>query len=112
MKKILPLFFLAFIVLFTSCEDSNSFSDAEGTVSFWANGPAYNGIDIWINDDFKGSVSEHFNIYTPDCNEAGTLTLALEPGTYSYRAYQRDYFEWTGKFTISDGTCTSTLLDQ
>ncbi len=111
MKKLLHLFTLALILVFaTSCDDQPFIEPTQGNVSFWTNAPAINGIDIFINDEFKGSIQEHLG-ETPDCGAIGTITLDLAPGNYTYKAYQRDFYEWNGTLTVSSATCVNKLLN-
>jgi len=110
-KKLLHLFTLTFILVFaSSCDDQPYIDTTQGNVSFWTNAPAINGIDIFINDEYKGSLEEHLRD-SPDCGEIGALTLDLAPGTYTYKAYQRDFYEWEGSLTVSSASCVNKLLN-
>lgn len=95
--------------LFVSCDDE--FASNEGTVTFWTNRPATNGIDIFIEGTLEGSLTTFFAYETPNCNEGGTLSLDLPPGIYNYIAVQPSLYQWNGSFNIERNTCTRELLD-
>lgn len=111
-KNLLSLLTFAFISFtFSSCEESMAPESANGNIAFWTDTVPTNGIKIYIDGALQGELTTYLPLDRPGCGEQGTLTLALENGTYEYIAYQRDYFQWTGTVTVDKGGCTNLLLN-
>ena len=107
MKTIYLLLALLLLGL-TSCGDESS---SKGDAIFWTQEPTLGGIDVWVDDIYRGSITTYFALYDPDCGESGTLTVPLDPGTYSYRAVRASSVEWNGTVTVSSNSCFTRLLE-
>ncbi len=108
MKALYLLAFVAFFSIITSCDNESS---SEGDAIFWTQEPTLGGIDVWVDDVYRGSITTYFAAYDPNCGESGTLTVSLPPGNYSYRAVRASSIEWNGNISVSANACSTTLLE-
>ncbi len=112
MKKTLLPSLLCLIFLFCSCEKEMATPTQDGSIYFWTDSRPTNGIQIYIDGEIQGTLTDYFSIEEgPECGERGTITVQLADGVYDYIAYQRDFYKWEGQLTISNGSCQSFLLN-
>ncbi len=108
MKRMYLLAAALLLFAITSCDDESS---TKGDAIFWTQEPTLGGIDVWVDDVYRGSITTYFATYDPNCGESGTLTVPLDPGSYDYRAVRASSVEWNGTITVNGNSCTTTLLE-
>lgn len=116
------LTFLITIMTVYGCNKNDENSSKTGNVVFYTNaqailncGPFDVDVDIYIENDSVGSISEPYvdDIY-PDCiNSTMTVKLEKKVGVYKYIAIMDcgQYGEWKGEFEILPDSCTYVFLD-
>jgi hypothetical protein len=121
MKTHVILFLLLITALsLVNCDDNTNNSKDEGRIVFYTvvqaklNCGPFN-VDIFIENDSIGSISEPYLDDTPpECkNSALTVMLEKQTGVYKYTAKMDcgQYGQWTGEFEILPDSCSKVFLD-
>ncbi len=122
MKTVTKILFLCGVIILMafSCDKKDDNSNNEGKIVFYTNAQAilncgpFN-VDIYIDNDSVGSISEPYIEDThPDCiNSTLTVMLEKKTGKYNYTAKLDcgQYGEWSGEFEIIPDSCTFIYLD-
>jgi len=121
MKTHLILFLLLMATLsVVSCDDNTETPKGKGKVVFYTNAQAKLNcgpfdVDVFIADEFIGSISEPYLDDTPPECKDSTLTVIMEKqaGVYEYTAEMDcgNYGQWSGEFEIFPDSCNKVFLD-
>jgi len=102
-----------------SCDDNTDNSEGEGRIVFYTDAQAKLNcgpfdVEIFIENDFVGSISEPYLNDTSPEGKDSTLTVIVEKqaGVYEYTAKMDcgNYGQWTGEFEISPNLCSMVFL--
>ncbi len=108
------------LIILGSCDKKNENSTNDGKIVFYTNAQAmlncgsFN-VDVYIGDDFVGSIAEPYvNKTKPEfVNSPSTLMIKRNTGRYTYTAKIDcgQYGEWHGEFEVLSDSCTQIFLD-
>jgi succinate dehydrogenase/fumarate reductase-like Fe-S protein len=77
---------------------------ATGKISFWTNCSNCGSETIAVNGVTVGALTTYFTI-TPQCGQAGTLTVTEFPGSYVVSARDPAGATWNGVASVTAGSC-------
>lgn len=80
----------------------NPYGGDYGKASIWTS--VSERFDIYLDNDFKGTVTQYFANGQPNCGQDGTLWLLLPAGQYSFYA-KGSRNNWTGTLKVNKGEC-------
>jgi len=91
-------------------KDDGSCECNEGAASFYVT-KNDGQVEVFIDDEKKGTISDFFESDAPTCGQDGTLIVELSPGTYQMKAVSVLGKEWNRQIEISEGECSLQALD-
>lgn len=84
-------------------------TDNTSKVLFWTNQTQYGQIDIYVNNAFKGTITNSYSS-APNCGAAGCVTVAVSGNNNTWEAKSRiGNYRWTGSYSLQAG-CNTLLL--
>jgi len=110
----LNIILLSIVLFISSCEGLlDEENNEKGKFTFWSNfdGPP---IDIWVDNDFYGSISKFYSS-NPNCEAEGCVTVTLPPGVYNFDAIEQpnnsgSQREWDGTIEVKANVCSTLGL--
>lgn len=109
MKRIAFTLLAAVCLTFSSCTDD----ETTGEILFWSQVNFENGgVQIFLDDEFVGTLNNAFPTIDPACKEQGTLTVTKEPGTYQMSAVVNNTNrEWNASIKVVANSCVDYLFE-
>lgn len=82
-----------------------------GYVTFWSDLRKADHIKIWLEKDYYGEIPERLK-EEPSCFDESTISIALKPATYFFKAAGRGSIAWEGKIVVKEGECLIINLNK
>lgn len=82
-----------------------------GKISFWTDYKKAGSVDLYVDDNFIGTLKSYFKEGEPNCEQDGVITFNYKPGTYNFEAKSEKY-SWSGSITIYENQCTKQKLNK
>lgn len=95
------LYFLEFI---NNPNTNTSPPVGSGKICFWSNKKGGGNTNIYVEGEYIGELTSYFSEGEPICGQLGTVMFEYKPGTYSYKATNKNS-TWSGTVTIYAGSC-------
>lgn len=107
------------------CNDSSAinfdpiaqFSDGscifQGSVVLYiAGSPDCDSLTVLVDNSIVGGLTQRFFSTGVPCGTFGTISLSLDPGSYSYQVQSDSVCAWSGNFSVNSEECTEVPLTQ